>query len=151
MARLISQALLSYQRIKRQHARSAIVTKIVQSYSDYHGIFVVRKVETATTLNSIVRKAPKNFEYDTVAIDLSSLASVRYGAKTINLRVAEGSMPPIRALIISAGFAEMTTQSLTSDGFDMTFQVNYLSQFLLVLLLLQSIDKQNGRIVIVSG
>ena len=32
-----------------------------------------------------------------------------------------------------------------------TFQVNYLSQFLLVLLLLQSLDKESGRIVIVSG
>lgn len=133
---------------------SAIARQVVHGpelASDYHGVFVVRDADKATTLSGILSRAPPSFRHDTVSIDLSSLASVREGAKTINAKVADGSLPPIRALIISAGFQELTTQTFTPDGLDMTFQVNYLAQFLLVLLLLQSLDKENGRIVIVSG
>jgi NAD(P)-dependent dehydrogenase (short-subunit alcohol dehydrogenase family) len=133
---------------------SAIARQIAQTpelSSKYHGVFVVRNVDTATTLKGIVNGAPTSFSHDIVSIDLSRLSSVREGAKTINARVADGSLPPIRALILSAGFQELETQAFSSDGFDMTFQVNYLSQFLLVLLLLQSLDKEHGRIVIVSG
>jgi NAD(P)-dependent dehydrogenase (short-subunit alcohol dehydrogenase family) len=132
---------------------SAIARQIAQTpelSSKYHGVFVVRNVDTATTLKGIVNRAPTSFYYDTISIDLSRLSSVR-GAKTINARVADGSLPPIRALILSAGFQELETQAFSSDGFDMTFQVNYLSHFLLVLLLLQSLDKEYGRIVIASG
>jgi NAD(P)-dependent dehydrogenase (short-subunit alcohol dehydrogenase family) len=46
---------------------------------------------------------------------------------------------------------EPTAQTFAADGYDMTIQVNYLSQFLLVLLLLQSLDKEQGRIIIVTG
>ncbi|TQV92886.1 hypothetical protein IF1G_08189 [Cordyceps javanica] len=63
----------------------------------------------------------------------------------MNARVAEGKLPPVRALVLNAGFQEHTTQTKTEDGFDMTFQVNYFSQFLLVLLLLQSMDKESGH------
>ncbi|KAH8881860.1 NAD(P)-binding protein [Thozetella sp. PMI_491] len=133
---------------------SSIVTHIVQRpelSSKYHGVFIVRNRDTATTLKGVLARAPTSFPHDAVSIDLTSLASVREGAKIINARVAEGSLPPIRALLISAGCQESTTQTFTTDGFDMTFQANYLSQFLLVLLLLQSLDKEHGRIVIVSG
>lgn len=132
---------------------SAISKQIAHStdLSGHHGVFIVRNSQTATTLNGILAKAKPNFNHDVVSIDLSSLASVRAGAKTINTRVANGSLPPIQALILSAGWQELETQTFTDDGYDMTFQVNYLSQFLLVLLLLQSLDKEHGRIVIVSG
>jgi NAD(P)-dependent dehydrogenase (short-subunit alcohol dehydrogenase family) len=133
---------------------SAIARQIAQTFelsSKYHGVFVVRNVDMPTTLKGIVNRAPTSFNHDTVSIDLSHLSSVREGAKAINARVADGSLPPIWALILSAGFQELETQAFSSDGFDMTFQVNYLSHFLLVLLLLQSLDKEHGRIVIVSG
>jgi NAD(P)-dependent dehydrogenase (short-subunit alcohol dehydrogenase family) len=133
---------------------SAIVKQIVQTpdiSTTNQGIFIVRNAEKATTLTKILSSAAPSFQHDTVSIDLSQLSSVREGAEIINARVAQGTLPPIRALVISAGFQELVTQTFTPDGFDMTFQVNYLSQFLLVLLLLQSLDKEHGRIVIVSG
>jgi NAD(P)-dependent dehydrogenase (short-subunit alcohol dehydrogenase family) len=133
---------------------SAIVKNIAQSpelSKDYHGIFLVRNVEKAGTLNGVLQTASTSFQYDVLSADLCSFSSVREVAKVINKRVADGSLPRIRALVMSAGFQEMTTQSFTNDGLDMTFQVNYLSQFLLVLLLLESLDREHGRIVIVSG
>lgn len=40
---------------------------------------------------------------------------------------------------------------MSEDGYEMSWQVNYLSNFILVLLLLQSMDKTNGRILIVGS
>lgn len=40
---------------------------------------------------------------------------------------------------------------MTDDGFDMTWQVNFLANMLLSLLLLQSMDKEHGRILIVGS
>ncbi len=132
---------------------SAIVTKIVGSpdLARYHGLYTVRKVDTAATLHDILASAPASHKRDVVAVDLAKLDSVREAAAAINARVAAGEVPPIRALILNAGFQEATTQSFSADGFDLSFQANYLSQWLLTLLLLRSMDKDHGRIVVVGS
>ena len=91
-----------------------------------------------------------------VPLDLSSLASVRALAQDINTRIANGTLEPIRAVILNAGWQEthagvLEPQTFTNDGLEANFQVNYLSNFLLVLLLLQSMDKKFGRIIIISS
>ena len=40
---------------------------------------------------------------------------------------------------------------MSDDGYEMTWQVNFLSNLLLALLLLQSMDKKHGRILIVGS
>jgi NAD(P)-dependent dehydrogenase (short-subunit alcohol dehydrogenase family) len=40
---------------------------------------------------------------------------------------------------------------MSEDGFEMTWQVNFLSNLLFSLLLLQSMDAQDGRILIVGS
>ena len=133
---------------------SAIVSKIISSpelSAGYHGIYTVRKVETATVLNQALASAPSTHSFDKVALDLSKLSSVREVANAINRRVAEGSLPPIRALILNAGYQEHTTHDFSPDGFDMTFQSNYLSHWLLTLMLLQSMDKEHGRVVVLGS
>ncbi len=40
---------------------------------------------------------------------------------------------------------------MTDDGLDTTFVANYLGHWLLTLLLLQSIDKESGRIVVIGS
>ncbi|KAJ9133876.1 Protochlorophyllide reductase B, chloroplastic [Pleurostoma richardsiae] len=131
---------------------SAMVSHIVSSDlgRDYHGLYAVRNPKTADVLKDVLAKAPQH-KHDVVAIDLGSLASVRETAAAINQRVATGSLPRIRALILNAAFQEHTTQTFSADGFDMTFQVNYLSHFLLTLLLLQSMDTEQGRILVVGS
>ncbi|KAK8069132.1 hypothetical protein PG994_005748 [Apiospora phragmitis] len=79
--------------------------------------------------------------YDLVPLDLGSLASVR----------AAGALPRLRALVLNAGWQEYTTQTRTADGFDQAFQVNYLSHFLLTLLLLESLDRERGRVVVLGS
>ncbi|RYP13809.1 hypothetical protein DL767_010588 [Monosporascus sp. MG133] len=119
-----------------------------------HGIYTVRSLQGASAARvSAVLSQNKQAEHahDLVALDLASLASVRMVAESINKRVADGSIPPVRALILNAGYQEQSIQTKTEDGFDTSFQVNYLAHFLLTLLLLQSLDRQSGRIVILGS
>ncbi|KAI1754773.1 hypothetical protein F4782DRAFT_491578 [Xylaria castorea] len=135
---------------------SAIVQHIVKTPSlakNYYGLYTVRNTERAAAVQSVLKdaKVSAGHSYDLVPLDLSSLASTRKVAEDINKRVAEGSIPPIRALILNAAWQEYTSHTMTDDGFDMTFQANHLSHFLLTLLLLKSMDKKSGRIVILGS
>src|SRR5690242_13945532 len=82
---------------------SAFVSKFIQSSfsSDYHGIYAVRNPKTATELEKVLEDGPKEHSYDLLPIDLSSLDSIRQTASSLNQRVASGSLPPIRALILN--------------------------------------------------
>lgn len=123
-----------------------------QLAKDYYGIYTVRKVETADAVKKVLKRAASaQHGHELLALDLASLASTRQAAESINKRVASGELPPIRALILNAGYQELSSQTFTNDGFDMSFQANFLSHFLLTLLLLQSMDKENGRIVVVGS
>lgn len=84
-------------------------------------------------------------------MDLSLLDNVRKVAADINARVKTGEIPPIRTLILNAGWHEFTTQTWTEEGFDTSFAANYLGHWLLVMLLLQSMDRKEGRIVIIGS
>ncbi|KAK4442605.1 NAD(P)-binding protein [Podospora aff. communis PSN243] len=132
---------------------SAIAKVIVGSseLSKLHGIYSVRNVKTASTLKASLGHTDSSHQHDVVALDLSELANVRDVAAKINQQVADGSLAPIRALVLNAAFQEHTTQTFTVDGFDMSFQCNYLSHWLLTLLLLQSLDKERGRIIVISS
>ncbi|KAI0854019.1 NAD(P)-binding protein [Daldinia vernicosa] len=134
---------------------SAIVDQILHRPSlaqDYHGLYTVRKVENADTVRKVLQRAGKvNHHYDLVPLDLASLASVRRVAADINSRVSSGEIPPIRALILSAAYQEHGQHDFSKDGFDMSFQASYLSHFLLTLLLLQSMDKEKGRILVLGS
>jgi NAD(P)-dependent dehydrogenase (short-subunit alcohol dehydrogenase family) len=66
-------------------------------------------------------------------------------------RISAGEIPPIRALILNAGFLDFGKQSWTKDGLDTTFAANYLGHWLLTLLLLKSIDKESGRILVIGS
>lgn len=121
----------------------------------YHGIYAVRDAKTAPVLRSaLAQQAPKSTKphtHDIISLNLADLSSVRAVAANINTRVAAGEIPPIRALILNAGYLEFTAQSWTADGFDLTFASNYLGHWLLTVLLLQSMDRELGRVVVVGS
>jgi NAD(P)-dependent dehydrogenase (short-subunit alcohol dehydrogenase family) len=132
---------------------SAFVSQFLKSpeATRYTGLFAVRKPATASTLSSIITSSPNASSHEIMALDISTLASVRSAAKTINERVAFGSLPPIRALILNAAMQTLKGVDFTKDGLETNFGTNYLANFLLTLLLLQSMDKEHGRIVIISS
>ncbi|KAI1842345.1 hypothetical protein JX266_011513 [Neoarthrinium moseri] len=86
-----------------------------------------------------------------LSLDLSRFDQVRRTAKIINSRVAAGEIASIQAIALNAGYEEFETQTRTEDGLDMTFAVNYLGHWLLTLLLLQSMDREKGRVIWISS
>ncbi|KAL2836326.1 hypothetical protein BJY01DRAFT_252055 [Aspergillus pseudoustus] len=108
-------------------------------------------LSTASKLQDALAGASSEHQHDEYSLDLSSLANVRLVANTINMRVADGSLPPIRALVLNAGYQEHTEQYFSEDSLDMSVQCNYLSHWLLTLMLLQSMDKQRGRILVLGS
>ena len=114
-------------------------------------LYVVRDPAKAEQLKDILKKAPKDHQHELLPLDFASLNSVRAFAADINKRVANGSLPPLQAVILNAGVQDVTSKHFTSDGMERTFEVNYLANFLLVLLLLGSMDKQHGRIAFVGS
>ncbi|KAI1861146.1 hypothetical protein JX265_009765 [Neoarthrinium moseri] len=86
-----------------------------------------------------------------LSLDLSRFDHVRRTAKIINSRVAAGEIASIQAIALNAGYEEFETQTRTEDGLDMTFAVNYLGHWLLALLLLQSMDREKGRVIWISS
>ncbi|KAM0442614.1 hypothetical protein ACHAQK_004310 [Fusarium lateritium] len=133
---------------------AAIVADIIKKpdlASNYAGVYTVRKAATATRLQKTLSYAPASHKHDVVDLDLSSLISVRTLAAEINRRVAAGELPPIRALILNAGYQDHELITMTEDGYETSWQVNFLANQLLALLLLQSMDKEKGRILIVGS
>lgn len=139
---------------------SAIISKVLstESLTQYHGIYAVRDAnKPVPALDAPVGKASSSplhrstHSWEKISLDLSRLDSVRQAASTINERVSAGEVPRIRAIILNAGYEEFKQQTWTEEGLDTTFTVNYLSHWLLVVLLLQSMDLEKGRVVWISS
>ncbi|KAI0100868.1 hypothetical protein GGR51DRAFT_531244 [Nemania sp. FL0031] len=134
---------------------SAIVSKIVSTpeLSRFHGLYTARDSSTASTLKSALRtpNGTHPHAHTIISLDLSRMESVRAAARDINSRIDAGEIPPIRALILNAGWNEFQSQTWTEDGFDMAFAVNYLGHWLLTLLLLKSMDREVGRVVVLGS
>ncbi|KAK7930994.1 short-chain dehydrogenase [Apiospora marii] len=131
---------------------SAIVSRLVTApdLRAYHGLFTVRNKDSAPALDAALGSSNAR-SHENVSLDLSRLGSVREVAAVINSKVESGAIPPISAIILNAGYEEHDQQTWNEDGLDLTFVVNYLGHWLLTLLLLQSMDRESGRIVWISS
>lgn len=132
---------------------SGIVSKLLSTpeLRACHGIFTVRNVDTATRVKAILDRAPPSYSYEILPLELSLISDVRKVSDAINSRVTNSEIPPIRALILNAGYTDMGKESLTEGGFETSFMSNYLGHWLLALKLLRSMDPANGKIVVVGS
>jgi NAD(P)-dependent dehydrogenase (short-subunit alcohol dehydrogenase family) len=116
----------------------------------HYGIYTVRDASNAPALKAALNPA-NTHAHEILSLDTADMASVRRVAADINARVAAGAIPRIRALVLNAGYLEFTDQTWTRDGFDMSFAANYLGHWLLTVLLLESMDAEEGRAVVVGS
>ncbi|KAK7424875.1 hypothetical protein QQX98_000150 [Neonectria punicea] len=132
---------------------SAIVADFLKKpeLAAYTGVYTVRKAAAATQLKAVLDAGPSSHKHEIIDLDLSSLASVRKTATEINRRVAAGELPPIKALILNAAYQDHEELNITPDGYEITWHVNYLANQLLALMLLQSMNKKNGRILVIGS
>lgn len=85
-----------------------------------------------------------------VDMDVSSLASVRAGAKVVQSLVAERGVAPLHVLMLNAGAQFMGPIEFSVDGYEKTFATNCLGHFLLLNLLLDDVQA-GGRVVFTAS
>lgn len=137
----------------------AIAETVLTRPESFDCLFTVRNNDAprAKQLHQLIASSVNNHKASTPEIDLGRLDSIRSFACDVNAKVSSGKLPPIKALILNAAFfMEKGSLQFTQDdkdvkGFEMHFAVNYLANFLLTLLLLESMDREHGRIVYVSS
>lgn len=98
-------------------------------------VLAARNAVKAAAVTEEIMVATGNRHVDYIIADLRSLTQVRQLSETFKQRY-----PRLDVLINNAGIF-MPTRAITEDGYDTTFQVNYLSQFWLTHLLLDDLKK----------
>jgi NAD(P)-dependent dehydrogenase (short-subunit alcohol dehydrogenase family) len=84
---------------------------------------------------------------DVLPLDLARLDSVRSFATAVDERLGA---TPVDVLVLNAGLSFHSVDQRTPDGFETTFAVNHLAQYLLLRLLLPRLA-EGGRVVITSS
>lgn len=123
-------------------------SKFVASRPDWHVLLACRNESKAKAAIAAIRTAHAHAHLTFVPLDLFSLASVR----NVPVLLAKMRIPPLRGLILNAGGINMKAKSVefTEDGFERTFQLNFLGHFLLTNLLIAKMTEP-ARILFVSS
>jgi retinol dehydrogenase 12 len=109
-------------------------------------VVAARNAAKAEKVKWEIAKSTGNAYADYIVADLASLQQIRRLADTFKARY-----PRLDVLINNAGVV-LPARTMTGDGFETTFQVNYLSHFFLTQLLLEEIEKSDqGRIINLSS
>ncbi|BCS25201.1 uncharacterized protein APUU_41645S [Aspergillus puulaauensis] len=132
------------------------VESFLASYPEHTLIATVRNPSPETDQNTaklveLIAKYPKaNAKVE--GLDLGSLAVVRSLADNLAARISSKELPPISAIVCNAFTWSLESgQKFTSDGFEATFQVSHLAHYLLVLKLLDRMDRISGRVVMLGS
>ena len=114
----------------------------------YHVILAARNLEASKAAISRLLATQPNAILESIPLDLASFASIRQCVDTFH---AKGY--PLHLLINHAGAVIYGKQaSFTPDGFEKTFQTNYLGHFLLTQLLLEDLKSSApARIINVTS
>jgi NAD(P)-dependent dehydrogenase (short-subunit alcohol dehydrogenase family) len=112
-----------------------VTAKFLASFRDWHVVLACRNESKATRAIRDIKQTRPGSHVGFVPLDLFSLSSVR----RLPAALAAMQIPPIGGLILNAGGINMKAKSLefTEDGFERTFQLNFLGHFLLANLLIK--------------
>ncbi|OBK45391.1 SDR family oxidoreductase [Mycobacterium sp. 1081908.1] len=122
------------------------VTATELARSGYSVVLAARNEAKAASVTSEIVASTGNRDVAYLTTDLRSLAQLRGLAEAFLARY-----PRLDVLVNNAGVV-MPQRVLTADGYETTFQVNYLAQFYLTQLLLHALEKSaQGRVVNLSS
>jgi retinol dehydrogenase-12 len=109
-------------------------------------VMAARSLAKAETVKREIAATTGAKDIDIIVGDLGSLTQVRQMAETVQQR-----HPRLDLLINNAGIMA-PERTLTEDGYESSYQVNYLSHFLLTQLLLDAFkNSEQGRIINLSS
>lgn len=122
------------------------VTAIELAKSGANVIYTARNLEKARRTKEEIISATQNKNVDYIECDFSSFESISKFVSMFKERYSS-----LNVLINDAGLWE-SKRKVSKDGIEMTFQVNYLAQFLLTNLLLEELkESAPSRIINVSS
>jgi len=122
--------------------------KFLAARPDWHVLLACRNASKANAAIAAINKTHPGARLGIVPLDLFSLASVR----SVPQALAAMRVPELSGLILNAGGINMKAKSLefSDDGFERTFQLNFLGHFLLANVLVKQMAEP-ARIVFVSS
>jgi NAD(P)-dependent dehydrogenase (short-subunit alcohol dehydrogenase family) len=122
------------------------ITALELARKGFTVVVAARNADKAEALKLEIETSTTNNRTDYIVADLGSLGQVRQLAHTFRRRYST-----LDVLVNNAGVL-LPARTLTEDGFETMFQVNYLSPFLLTNLLLPELQQsEEGRIVNLSS
>jgi NAD(P)-dependent dehydrogenase (short-subunit alcohol dehydrogenase family) len=113
-------------------------------------LVVVARGDAAVTLPGELAEASGNPNVSAVPADLAALADVRRVAAEVSAAVDTGDLPPLSGIVANAGLQLTSTTGATVDGFETTFAVNVLANYLLIRLLAGHLS-DHGRVIVTSS
>jgi NAD(P)-dependent dehydrogenase (short-subunit alcohol dehydrogenase family) len=115
---------------------------------DWHVVLACRNEAKASSVLREIEQTHPGAQVSVAPLDLFSLASVR----ALPARLTQMELPPIHGLILNAGGINMKAKALefTEDGFERTFQLNFLGHFLLANLMMDHLAP-TARVIFVSS
>lgn len=124
------------------------VARFLAGSPDWHVVLACRSEWKAKAAVDSIREMNPGASVGFAPMDLCSLASVRRFPSLLK----EMDIPPLGGLVLNAGGINIKAKTLefTEDGFERTFQLNFLGHFVLVHLLIKHISGP-ARIVFVSS
>jgi NAD(P)-dependent dehydrogenase (short-subunit alcohol dehydrogenase family) len=124
------------------------VAKFLATLPAWHVVLACRNPSKAKAAIRSIKLTKLDAGVSFVPLDLFSLSSVRQFPAAL----AAMQLPPVGGLVLNAGGINMKAKSLefTEDGFERTFQLNFLGHFLLANLLMKQMQAP-ARIVFVSS
>jgi NAD(P)-dependent dehydrogenase (short-subunit alcohol dehydrogenase family) len=122
--------------------------KYLAARPDWHVVLACRDESKAITAMANIQRHCSRARVSFAPLDLFSLSSVR----ALPAVLSAMPLPPIGGLILNAGGINMKSKSLefTEDGFERTFQLNFLGHFVLANLLIDCLATP-ARVLFVSS
>ena len=123
--------------------------RLLRDEKDQLVLVVVRGEEAGRRLTRELAGRTGNPNVRAVSCDLGSLAEVRAAAETVRKMLDEREIPPLTGLLANAGVQMASATKTTADGFEATFGINVLANYLLLHLLADRFEP--GARVVVTG
>ncbi len=129
-------------------ANSGIGKELARQYAamDATVILACRSIQSGEETITEIKQQFPNARLYSIALDLSSLASVAFFADQVKAHFTH-----IDILLLNAGIHIPYKTVLTQDGFETQYQVNYLADFLLVCYLLPLIRQSELKSVVYTS
>jgi NAD(P)-dependent dehydrogenase (short-subunit alcohol dehydrogenase family) len=122
--------------------------KLLQDHPDQLLLILVRGGAGQRVARELAARTG-NPNVQALSCDLASLEEVRATAETVGRLLDTGEIPPLTGFLANAGVQMASTTKTTVDGFEATFGINVLANYLLLRLLAARFEP--GARIVVTG